>query len=68
MVADDITSTIDALIRQHADRVAAARERACEVAVQSGCYGVLETCHPNGDVTFDVTADVPYGCRYVVQK
>lgn len=48
-------------IRGCISQVAAARERACEAAVQSGQYGVLETHHRDGTITFDVTDQVPYG-------
>jgi hypothetical protein len=60
-MADDI----HAFVSEYLSRVAAAREKACEAAVQSGGYGVLETRFANGDITFELTAAVPYGCIHI---
>lgn len=49
-------------------KVTAARERACEVAIQTGGCGVLETWHADGSVSFDVTAQVPYGNVYIKRE
>ncbi len=56
-----IFKQVQTVVADFVQQVNAAREKACEAALQSGGYGVLEVHDADGSVTFSLSAKVPYG-------
>lgn len=60
-MTDELHQAIDRALTDHAFKIAAAREQACEAMLQRDEGGVLGIQHNDGSVEFFVTDLVPYG-------
>lgn len=69
MTDDEIREQVRIATELMIAQVRKALEDACELSLQSGCCGVLQTFHSStGTYTFQVTPLVPYGeihCRTI---
>jgi hypothetical protein len=74
--AEDTTRALEVLVTEqhlndwidhHLRDIAAAREQACEAALQSGRFGVLEVWRGTA-VTFELSPNVPYGTLHVQER